>query len=208
MSAIVAEGRGEQGESHTDAERVGEDVAGGAGCDGDRDAYGGVMGVTKGLFPEFGERRVIDTPITEHGFAGLGVGAAFGGLKPIVEFMTFNFAMQAMDQIINGAAGAPDQIRRCDVDIAPANAEEAAIKRTELMNVTLGVAENLDGVMVISELPPGGVAPRHTHPADELSYVLEGAIEPKAIAKHAKKLGFPAAALVDGVKIGSGSISA
>jgi quercetin dioxygenase-like cupin family protein len=61
--------------------------------------------------------------------------------------------------------------------IAPANAEEATIKRTELMNVTLGVADGLDGVMVISELPPGGIAPRHTHPADELSYVLEGAIE-------------------------------
>jgi pyruvate dehydrogenase E1 component beta subunit len=53
---------------------------------------------------EFGAKRVIDTPITEHGFAGLGVGAAFGGLKPIVEFMTFNFAMQAIDQIINSAA--------------------------------------------------------------------------------------------------------
>lgn len=64
-----------------------------------------------------------------------------------------------------------------DGRIAPASAEEATIKRTELMNVTLGVAENLDGVMVISELPPGGVAPRHTHPADELSYVLEGTIE-------------------------------
>lgn len=64
-----------------------------------------------------------------------------------------------------------------DARIAPANAEEAAIKRTELMSVTLGVAEGLDGVMVISELPPNGVAPRHTHPADELSYVLEGAIE-------------------------------
>ena len=64
-----------------------------------------------------------------------------------------------------------------DARIAPANAEEVTIKRTELMNVTLGVAEGLDGVMVISELPPNGVAPRHTHPADELSYVLEGAIE-------------------------------
>ena len=64
-----------------------------------------------------------------------------------------------------------------EVRIAPANAEEAAIKRTELMNVTLGVADGLDGVMVISELPPNGIAPRHTHPADELSYVLEGAIE-------------------------------
>ncbi|MDB5438857.1 MAG: pyruvate dehydrogenase complex component subunit beta, partial [Caulobacteraceae bacterium] len=56
------------------------------------------------LLQEFGDRRVIDTPITEHGFAGLGIGAAMAGLKPIVEFMTFNFAMQAMDQIINSAA--------------------------------------------------------------------------------------------------------
>ena len=66
--------------------------------------YQGAYKVSQGLLEEFGEKRVIDTPITEHGFAGLGVGAAFGGLKPIVEFMTFNFAMQAMDQIINSAA--------------------------------------------------------------------------------------------------------
>src|SRR5206468_1772890 len=66
--------------------------------------YQGAYKVTQGLLQEFGAKRVIDTPITEHGFAGLGVGAAFGGLKPIVEFMTFNFAMQAMDQIINSAA--------------------------------------------------------------------------------------------------------
>jgi pyruvate dehydrogenase E1 component beta subunit len=66
--------------------------------------YQGAYKVSQGLLDEFGARRVIDTPITEHGFAGLGVGAAFGGLKPIVEFMTFNFAMQAMDQIINSAA--------------------------------------------------------------------------------------------------------
>ena len=66
--------------------------------------YQGAYKVSQGLLDEFGERRVIDTPITEHGFAGLGVGAAFGGLKPIVEFMTFNFAMQAIDQIINSAA--------------------------------------------------------------------------------------------------------
>jgi pyruvate dehydrogenase E1 component beta subunit len=66
--------------------------------------YQGAYKVSQGLLEEFGERRVIDTPITEHGFAGLGVGAAFGGLKPIVEFMTFNFAMQAIDQIINSAA--------------------------------------------------------------------------------------------------------
>ncbi|MGR3824433.1 MAG: pyruvate dehydrogenase complex E1 component subunit beta [Salipiger marinus] len=66
--------------------------------------YQGAYKVTQGLLDEFGDRRVIDTPITEHGFAGIGVGAAFGGLKPIVEFMTFNFAMQAIDQIINSAA--------------------------------------------------------------------------------------------------------
>src|SRR5438477_12071256 len=66
--------------------------------------YQGAYKITQGLLQEFGARRVIDTPITEHGFAGIGVGAAMSGLKPIVEFMTFNFAMQAMDQIINSAA--------------------------------------------------------------------------------------------------------
>ncbi|WP_419911811.1 pyruvate dehydrogenase complex E1 component subunit beta [Hoeflea sp.] len=66
--------------------------------------YQGAYKVTQGLLDEFGARRVVDTPITEHGFAGVGVGAAMAGLKPIVEFMTFNFAMQAMDQIINSAA--------------------------------------------------------------------------------------------------------
>lgn len=66
--------------------------------------YQGAYKISQGLLEEFGERRVIDTPITEHGFAGVGVGAAFAGLKPIVEFMTFNFAMQAIDQIINSAA--------------------------------------------------------------------------------------------------------
>jgi pyruvate dehydrogenase E1 component beta subunit len=66
--------------------------------------YQGAYKVSQGLLQEFGARRVIDTPITEHGFAGIGVGAAMSGLKPIVEFMTFNFAMQAMDQIINSAA--------------------------------------------------------------------------------------------------------
>jgi pyruvate dehydrogenase E1 component beta subunit len=66
--------------------------------------YQGAYKVTQGLLQEFGVRRVIDTPITEHAFAGLGIGAALAGLKPIVEFMTFNFAMQAMDQLINSAA--------------------------------------------------------------------------------------------------------
>jgi pyruvate dehydrogenase E1 component beta subunit len=73
---------------------IGEEVA----------EYQGAYKVTQGLLQEFGERRVIDTPITEHGFAGLGIGAGLAGLKPIVEFMTFNFAMQAMDQLINSAA--------------------------------------------------------------------------------------------------------
>ncbi|MET3600031.1 pyruvate dehydrogenase complex E1 component subunit beta [Martelella mangrovi] len=66
--------------------------------------YQGAYKVTQGMLQEFGPRRVVDTPITEHGFAGVGIGAALAGLKPIVEFMTFNFAMQAMDQIINSAA--------------------------------------------------------------------------------------------------------
>lgn len=66
--------------------------------------YQGAYKVTQGLLDEFGANRVIDSPITEHGFAGLAVGAAFAGLKPIVEFMTFNFAMQAMDHIVNSAA--------------------------------------------------------------------------------------------------------
>src|SRR3546814_11568816 len=65
--------------------------------------YQGAYKVTQGLLDEFGEKRVIDTPITEYGFAGIGVGAAMGGLRPIVEFMTFNFAMQAIDHIINSA---------------------------------------------------------------------------------------------------------
>ena len=73
---------------------IGEEVA----------EYQGAYKVTQGLLQEFGARRVIDTPITEHAFTGLGVGAAFAGLKPIVEFMTFNFAMQAMDHLVNSAA--------------------------------------------------------------------------------------------------------
>jgi len=73
---------------------IGEEVA----------EYQGAYKVTQGLLQEFGDRRVVDTPITEHGFAGLGVGAAFAGLKPVVEFMTFNFAMQAIDQLVNSAA--------------------------------------------------------------------------------------------------------
>ena len=66
--------------------------------------YQGAYKISQGLLDEFGEKRVVDTPITEHGFTGIAVGAAFAGLKPIVEFMTFNFAMQAIDQIINSAA--------------------------------------------------------------------------------------------------------
>jgi pyruvate dehydrogenase E1 component beta subunit len=66
--------------------------------------YHGAYKVSQGLWEEFGDKRVIDTPITEQGFAGLGVGAAFSGLVPIIEFMTMNFAMQAIDQIVNSAA--------------------------------------------------------------------------------------------------------
>ena len=73
---------------------IGEEVA----------QYQGAYKVSQGILEEFGDKRVVDTPITEHGFTGLSVGASFGGLKPIVEFMTFNFAMQAIDQIVNSAA--------------------------------------------------------------------------------------------------------
>ena len=66
--------------------------------------YQGAYKISQGLLEEFGPRRIIDTPITEHGFTGVGIGAAFAGLRPIVEFMTFNFSMQAIDQIINSAA--------------------------------------------------------------------------------------------------------
>ena len=66
--------------------------------------YQGAYKISQGLLEEFGDKRVIDTPITEQGFAGVGVGAAMAGLKPIVEFMTWNFAMQAIDQIVNSAA--------------------------------------------------------------------------------------------------------
>ena len=84
----------EEMRSDEDVYLMGEEVA----------EYQGAYKVSQGLLDEFGSKRVIDTPITEHGFAGIAVGAAFGGLKPIVEFMTFNFAMQAIDHIINSAA--------------------------------------------------------------------------------------------------------
>lgn len=84
----------EEMRAHDEVFIMGEEVA----------EYQGAYKITQGLLDEFGARRVIDTPITEHGFAGIGVGAAFGGLRPIVEFMTFNFAMQAIDQILNSAA--------------------------------------------------------------------------------------------------------
>ncbi|MEM6812361.1 MAG: pyruvate dehydrogenase complex E1 component subunit beta [Pseudomonadota bacterium] len=84
----------EEMRAHDDIYVMGEEVA----------EYNGAYKVTEGLLDEFGPKRVIDTPITEHGFAGLAVGSAFNGLRPIVEFMTFNFAMQAIDHIINSAA--------------------------------------------------------------------------------------------------------
>ena len=84
----------EEMRSNPDVYLMGEEVA----------QYQGAYKVSQGLLDEFGEKRVIDTPITEHGFTGIATGAAFMGLRPIVEFMTFNFAMQAIDQIINSAA--------------------------------------------------------------------------------------------------------
>jgi pyruvate dehydrogenase E1 component beta subunit len=84
----------EEMRSDPDVFLMGEEVA----------EYQGAYKISQGLLEEFGAKRVIDTPITEHGFTGIAVGAAFAGLKPIVEFMTFNFAMQAIDHIINSAA--------------------------------------------------------------------------------------------------------
>ncbi|SLN59943.1 pyruvate dehydrogenase complex E1 component subunit beta [Pseudooctadecabacter jejudonensis] len=88
------EAMAEEMERDEDVFLMGEEVA----------EYQGAYKISQGLLDKFGDKRVIDTPITEHGFTGIAVGAAFGGLKPIVEFMTFNFAMQAIDQIINSAA--------------------------------------------------------------------------------------------------------
>lgn len=90
----LREAMAEEMRKHPEIFVMGEEVA----------EYNGAYKVTQGLLSEFGAKRVIDTPITEHGFAGLAVGSAFAGLRPIVEFMTFNFAMQAIDQIVNSAA--------------------------------------------------------------------------------------------------------
>ena len=90
----IREAMAEEMRNHKEIFIMGEEVA----------EYNGAYKVTQGLLAEFGSSRVIDTPITEHGFAGIAVGSAFAGLRPIVEFMTFNFAMQAIDQIINSAA--------------------------------------------------------------------------------------------------------
>ena len=94
MREALREAMAEEMRRDPDVFLMGEEVA----------QYQGAYKISQGLLEEFGPRRVIDTPITEHGFAGVGVGAAFAGLKPIVEFMTWNFAMQAIDQIINSAA--------------------------------------------------------------------------------------------------------
>src|SRR3954449_7839639 len=83
---------------------IGEDVSGGAGTQGQRDAYGGVLGVTKGLFGEFGEARVIDTPITESAIMGAAAGAAVTGLRPVAELMFVDFMGVCFDQIFNQAA--------------------------------------------------------------------------------------------------------
>jgi pyruvate dehydrogenase E1 component beta subunit len=90
----LREAMAEEMRANDDVFIIGEEVA----------EYQGAYKITQGLLAEFGDRRVVDTPITEHGFAGVAVGAAMAGLRPIVEFMTFNFAMQAIDQIINSAA--------------------------------------------------------------------------------------------------------
>lgn len=114
--------------------------------------YQGAYKVTQGLLDEFGARRVIDTPITEHGFAGLGVGAAFTGLKPVVEFMTFNFAMQAIDQIINSAAKtnymSGGQVR-CPIVFRGPNGAAARVGAQHSQNYASWYA-NIPGLIVIA----------------------------------------------------------
>ena len=83
---------------------LGEDIAGGAGCDGEEDAYGGVLGVTKGLVGEFGRARVIDTPISESAIMGAAAGAALSGLRPVADLMFVDFLGVCFDQIFNQAA--------------------------------------------------------------------------------------------------------
>lgn len=114
--------------------------------------YQGAYKVTQGLLEEFGSKRIIDTPITEHGFAGLGVGAAMAGLKPIVEFMTFNFAMQAIDHIINSAAKtnymSGGQIR-CPMVFRGANGAASRVGAQHSQNFAPWYA-NVPGLIVIS----------------------------------------------------------
>ena len=94
MREALRDAMAEEMRRHPDVFVMGEEVG----------EYQGAYKITQGLLQEFGPRRVVDTPITEYGFAGIGVGAAFAGLRPIVEFMTFNFSMQAIDHIVNSAA--------------------------------------------------------------------------------------------------------
>ncbi len=114
--------------------------------------YQGAYKVSRELLQEFGDKRVVDTPITEHGFAGLGVGAAMAGLKPIVEFMTFNFAMQAIDQIINSAAKtlymSGGQIR-CSVVFRGPNGAAARVAAQHSQDYSAWYA-NVPGLKVIA----------------------------------------------------------
>ena len=114
--------------------------------------YQGAYKVTQGLLDEFGPRRVIDTPITEYGFAGVGSGAAMGGLKPIVEFMTFNFAMQAIDHIINSAAKTNYMSggqMRCPIVFRGPNGAASRVAAQHSQNFTPWYA-NVPGLVVIS----------------------------------------------------------
>ncbi len=114
--------------------------------------YQGAYKVTQGLLDEFGDKRVLDTPITEYGFAGLGVGAAMGGLRPIVEFMTFNFAMQAIDHIINSAAKTNYMSggqMRCPIVFRGPNGAASRVAAQHSQNYAPWYA-NVPGLLVIS----------------------------------------------------------
>jgi pyruvate dehydrogenase E1 component beta subunit len=114
--------------------------------------YQGAYKVSQGLLEEFGSKRVIDTTITEHGFAGIGVGAAFAGLRPIVEFMSFNFSMQAMDHIVNSAAKTPYMsggLMKCPIVFRGANGAGARLAAQHSQDFS-STYSHMPGLIVIS----------------------------------------------------------
>jgi len=187
----------EEMRAHEDVYIMGEEVA----------EYNGAYKVTENLLDEFGAKRVIDTPITEHGFAGLAVGSAFNGLRPIVEFMTFNFAMQAIDHIINSAAktlymaGASSVIAKWQdntwstIELPAALDQEDGIRRSD--RPTIHIATKIDlasappsDALGVSAMTGAGLPELRRRIVSEL-HTLPGALGADALAllpRHEREL--------------------